>query len=666
MGSSSDSVERKNGEHLNNLNNEGSLELHNTNIINQNYIKGASDSISKNQMKKIMEQMDKSICKIEKKEITGTGFICIISHPDKFHRIPVLFTCHHILGNEDLKKGKEIKLIFSDKEKTIKLDESRKIYTSKESEYDTSIIELKEEDEFNEEDLLEVDNDLYREDNLEIINKDKSIYTIHYEKGKEAKHSLGTIIEIESDNIRFKHKCLTKDGSSGAPILNLDTYNVIGIHLGVNKNYDYNIGILIKSPISAFNELFPPNIKNSEILLTLKVDKSDINKKIYFLDNTDDKDGDGNKNNSNCILKELNEFKVKIYLDEKEINFSKYFEPRKEGTYEIKIKFFIQMTNCSCMFYKCNNIKDIDLSSFDTKNVVNMSCMFSNCNKLKEIDLSSLNTENVTNMSAMFADCNNLKSLDLSSFNTENVKDMSCMFSNCEKLKEIDLSSFDTKNVINMSAMFANCKALKEIDLSSFNGENVKDISTMFLGCDKLKSIDLSSFNTENIKDMSALFFNCSKLKSIDLSSFKTENVEDMNSILFGCNNLKSIDLSSFNTENVKNMREMFGDCHSLKSIDLSSFATGKVEEMKGMFVDCKSLSKLDLSSFNTKNVKDMSGMFYDCENLKKIDLTSFDFINVKEINGIFGNCINLTKVKINKNYLEILKKEIDKKKLIV
>ena len=665
MGSSSDSVGRKNDEHLNN---EGSLDLHDNNIINQNHIKGASDSISKNQMKKIIEQMDKSICKIEKEDITGTGFICIISHPDKFHRIPVLFTCHHILGNDDLKNQKEIKLIFSDKEKIIKLDESRKIYTSKESEYDTSIIELKEEDEFNEEDLLEVDNDLYREDKLEDIYKNKSIYTIHYEKGKEAKHSLGTIVEIESDNIRFKHKCLTKDGSSGAPILNLETYNVIGIHLGVNKNYDYNIGILIKSPINAFNELYPPNIKNNEILLTLKVEKADTKKKIYFLDNSDDNDEDKNKsnNNTNCSLKELNETKVKIFLDEKEINFSKFFEPKKDGNYEIKLKFLSLMTNCSCMFYKCSNIKSIDLSSFETKNVENMSCMFANCNKLKEIDLSSLNTENVTNMSAMFSDCNNLKSLDLSSFNTQNVKDMSCMFSNCEKLKEIDLSSFDTKNVINMSAMFANCKTLKEIDLSSFNTENLKDISAMLLGCDKLKSINLSSFNTENIKDMSALFFNCNKLKSIDLSSFKTENVEDMNSLLFGCNSLKSIDLSSFNTKNVSNMREMFGDCLNLKSIDLSSFKTDKVVEMKGMFVSCKTLSKLDLSSFNTKNVKDMSGMFYDCENLKKIDLNSFDFTNVKEINGIFGNCNNLTKVKINKNSFEILKKEIDKKKLSI
>ena len=50
----------------------------------------------------------------------------------------------------------------------------------------------------------------------------------------------------------------------------------------MNKNYDYNIGILIKSPINAFNELFPPNIKSNEIKLTFKVNKADVNKKICF------------------------------------------------------------------------------------------------------------------------------------------------------------------------------------------------------------------------------------------------------------------------------------------------------------------------------------------------------------------------------------------------
>ena len=37
------------------------------------------------------------------------------------------------------------------------------------------------------------------------------------------------------------------------------------------------------------------------------------------------------------------------------------------------------MSDCSCMFGECANIINIDLSSFNTKNVTNMFGMFSGC-----------------------------------------------------------------------------------------------------------------------------------------------------------------------------------------------------------------------------------------------------------------------------------------------
>ena len=65
-------------------------------------------------------------------------------------------------------------------------------------------------------------------------------------------------------------------------------------------------------------------------------------------------------------------------------------------------------------------------------------------------------------MSHMFRGCESLKSIDLSSFNTNNVINMSGMFFGCESLKSIDLSSFNTNNVTNMSSMFSGCKYLKK------------------------------------------------------------------------------------------------------------------------------------------------------------------------------------------------------------
>ena len=78
--------------------------------------------------------------------------------------LKVLITCNHVLNN--LKIGNEIQLIFDDGvSKIIKLDESRKLYTNEEN--DITIIELKE-NEFNINDYLKIDNNIYNEINKKI------------------------------------------------------------------------------------------------------------------------------------------------------------------------------------------------------------------------------------------------------------------------------------------------------------------------------------------------------------------------------------------------------------------------------------------------------------------------------------------------------------------
>lgn len=81
-----------------------------------------------------------------------------------------------------------------------------------------------------------------------------------------------------------------------------------------------------------------------------------------------------------------------------------------------------------------------------------------NLTELKGV--GNLDTSNVTDMSSMFYDCNNITSLDLSSFDTSNVIDMSYMFNNCESLTELDVSHFDTSKVTDMRGMFSACSNL--------------------------------------------------------------------------------------------------------------------------------------------------------------------------------------------------------------
>jgi surface protein len=48
------------------------------------------------------------------------------------------------------------------------------------------------------------------------------------------------------------------------------------------------------------------------------------------------------------------------------------------------------------MYNRCSSLESIDLSSFNTNNVINMNDMFKGCSSLKSLDLSSFNTNNVT------------------------------------------------------------------------------------------------------------------------------------------------------------------------------------------------------------------------------------------------------------------------------
>ena len=150
----------------------------------------------------------------------------------------------------NLKIGNQLKLIFDNKiERILILDDSRRIYSNEE--YDITIIELKE-NEFDLNDYLKIDDDIFNVNELNETYKNKPIYIIHYLKGKEVNFSIDNIINIDKYNLF--HCCTTGDGSSGSPILNLNTFQVIGIHVGKDKNSNCNIGKLIKFSIEDFNK----------------------------------------------------------------------------------------------------------------------------------------------------------------------------------------------------------------------------------------------------------------------------------------------------------------------------------------------------------------------------------------------------------------------------
>ena len=107
----------------------------------------------------------------------------------------------------------------------------------------------------------------------------------------------------------------------------------------------------------------------NEVKITVKIDKNDVNNKIYFLDNVVYYDDYLHEHES---LKELSPINTQVYIyyyDQiRQYEYRKYFIPKYEGTYLIKLIFSIKLKDCTDMFAHCDNIINIDFSSFDSSN----------------------------------------------------------------------------------------------------------------------------------------------------------------------------------------------------------------------------------------------------------------------------------------------------------
>ena len=219
-------------------------------FIQEKYIEKSPNPITIEGTENILYQMKNSICKIINNDGNkGTGFFCRIPYNNKL--LPVLVTNNHVLNENHIENNKKLEITLNDgkKVKIIELDNSRIRYTNEE--LDFTFIEIKSnKDKID--NFLDIDENINTD--LENYYNNKSIYTLHYPKGTLANVSYGLSNAIIKDNIN--HFCSTEKGSSGAPILLLDSFRVIGIHKGAarNRSLNFNFGTFIKSAIKLFNK----------------------------------------------------------------------------------------------------------------------------------------------------------------------------------------------------------------------------------------------------------------------------------------------------------------------------------------------------------------------------------------------------------------------------
>ena len=225
-------------------------------ITLEKYVINSPEPVSIDGTEKILFQMKNCICKIHKSNgVNGTGFFCKIPFNHNSNLLPVLITNNHIIDENDIKQNKKIYITINDEKesRSIIIDNSKKTFTS--PELDVTIIEINILfDKIY--DFLEIDESIQKEQNfIENTFMRKSIFVLHYPKGKNINVSYGLLPNIKNKFIN--HLCTTDNGSSGSPILLLDTFKVIGIHCGSSNQFKYNKGIFIKYALNEF-------IKNNE------------------------------------------------------------------------------------------------------------------------------------------------------------------------------------------------------------------------------------------------------------------------------------------------------------------------------------------------------------------------------------------------------------------
>ena len=477
-------------------------------------IKEAQPSpISYQSFKKIMYQMENSICKIQKDGINGAGFLCKI--PISNRLIPFLITNSNILNKKDIDEKKIIKLTYTEsdelkvgeesknetqKYKEIKIDISRKYYLDK----DITIIEIKpNKDKINVKKIFEIDKE--EKVNLELKNNNKSIYIIDK---NDLSISFGIINEIK-DNQNINYASKIKEGSSGSPILSLETLKIIGIHLGISQdNPNLNYGKSMKYVIDEFIKK-NNKYKNEINLIYIKYNENDDKENIFgetFVKN--------NKENIGLIING----KESVLVSQCQL---------KKGENIIKMIIKKKISNCECMFEGCSLLRNIsDLEYLDVKDIKNFNSMFYGCSSLSDItSLEKWDVSNAICFKYMFSECSALSNLKpLENWNVSNVEDLSNMFRQCKSLSNLKpLENWNVSNVENLSYMFSQCTSLSNLKpLENWNVSNVKNFNEMFKQCKQLSDITpLKNWfekNDNNFNDINfnKMFSKCPKLLDIN------------------------------------------------------------------------------------------------------------------------------------------------------
>ena len=417
------------------------------------------------------------------------------------------------------------------------------------------------------------------------------------------------------------------------------------------------------------------------------------------------------------------------------------------------------LVDMDALFNNCEALESVDMSMFNTSNVHYFSQMFEACKSLVEvIGLEKWDTSKGDNFSEMFSGCKKLKELNLSSFDTRNANYLNegdwvflRFLSGCSSLEKITFGPYfdfdgvgcidDYKfvmpspaNVDGYTAMWRNVdtgelylakdipektaatyeayyqyiakgttmvNALNYLNADSAstkittkvtsitfgltkdhaeiantytgvladqeqdapvyayyvpNGSNYdvyllsdsviylpKDATKLFNGMSNMTTLNVQNLSTARTTTFKGLFQNCNKLQTLDVSKWDTSNVNDFIAAFNQCNSLTLVGYENWNTSKVTNMSMLFQGNRAITQMDLSGWDMSAVTTVNGMFNGCTAMTNLDTTGWKLNRVADFYGAFNDCKELIKIDgIAGWELGSATTLDHLFYNCLKL------------------------
>lgn len=372
-----------------------------------------------------------------------------------------------------------------------------------------------------------------------------------------------------------------------------------------------------------------------------------------------------------------------------------------------------------------------NVEKFEVSGVTVMEGMFRDTSQIKTLDISNWDTSNVLSMRSMFAE-SSIQVLYARNWDLSKVSMMSYMFFGATQLQEIDVRGWDTSNVTAMVEMFGYTNLTKLtlgehslfstiVDLPAITPDDRYTGRWILQGSDESQSEPIAFSSSQSFMneydgthpgtyvwetvdnlirgtwgtvpwrydpdsetitlfggeggtvatapwktyttvreivveeqvvlpvDSSELFQELPHLEVIkDAGNFDVSGVENMRWMFNQCRVLRELDVSNWNTANVTTMRAMFQRTEQLEVLDVSNWDTSSVMEMRYMFSHAHLVQVLDVSNWDTSNVTDIEGMFQATLQLEVLDVSSWDTSKVTNMGGMFNTARQLEVIDVS------------------